>query len=54
MSNLAAAPSPSQLPAARQNARLHLQSRALKGLGGSIGDALIEKAWSRTSPICSP
>lgn len=32
MSNLAAVPSPSQLPAARQNARLHLQSRALTGI----------------------
>ncbi|MET4144203.1 hypothetical protein [Arthrobacter sp. UYCo732] len=32
MSHLTVVPSPAQIPAARQNARLHLQSRALTGI----------------------
>jgi hypothetical protein len=32
MPNLTAVPSPAQIPAARQNARLYLQSRALTGI----------------------
>lgn len=43
MSTLTAVPSPAQIPAARQNARLYLQSRALTGikhhlLGGGKDD----------------
>lgn len=50
MTTLTAVPSPAQIPAARQNARLHLQSRALTGIkqhltnGGSDTEFMLRLA----------
>lgn len=52
MSTLTAVPSPAQVPAARQNARLHLQSRALTGIqnhllaGGNDTEFMLRLAGS--------
>ena len=50
MTNLTAVPSPAQVPAARQNARLYLQTRALTGIrqhllgGGSDTEFMLRLA----------
>ncbi|RAX45735.1 hypothetical protein DQ354_07545 [Arthrobacter sp. AQ5-06] len=52
MSTLTAVPSPGQVPAARQNARLHLQARALNGIrdhllaGGTDNEFMLRLAGS--------
>lgn len=52
MTTLQALPSPAQIPAARQNARLHLQSRALTGIkhhllaGGTDTEFMLRLAGS--------
>ncbi|GAA4034677.1 hypothetical protein GCM10023063_18540 [Arthrobacter methylotrophus] len=62
MTTLTAVPSPAQIPAARQNARLYLQSRALTGIkqhllgGGSDTEFMIRVAGNalrETAPVDS-
>lgn len=56
MTTLTAVPSPAQIPAARQNARLYLQSRALTGIrqhlvsGGSDTEFMLRLAGNALRP----